>query len=47
MTAKPKNYVIYMRQEEEDGDVAEVLVKEMDAVKSRASWKNNVVSFRW
>jgi hypothetical protein len=47
MTDKPPIYVIFMRQEEEDGDMAEALVTEMEAVNFRPSCKSNVDSLCW
>ena len=37
MTDKPQNYVIFMRQEKEEGDMAEALVTNVEVVKSRPS----------
>ena len=37
MTDKPQNYVTFMRQEKEEGDMAEALVTNVEVVKSRPS----------
>jgi hypothetical protein len=47
MTEKPQNYVFFMRQEDEDGNMAEALFTELEPVKSRPSWKSNVDSLWW
>jgi len=47
MTDKPQNYVIFMRQEKEEGDMAEALVTDLQVVKSRPFWKSNVYSLCW
>jgi len=47
MTDKPQNYVIFMRREKEEGDMAEALVTVLEAVKCRPSWECNVCSLCW
>ena len=45
MADKPKNYLIFMPQEGKYDDMAEVLVAELEVVKSRPSWQSNVDPF--